>query len=633
MKKFYVTTPIYYINDKAHIGHIYCTMSADIIARYKRSMGFDVMFLTGTDENATKVERVAQAKGIETKQFVDQLANQWKEYFKEFDLSHDDFIRTTEPRHVKSAQEVFKRLHDNGDIYKGSYEGNYCVPCETHFLESDLVDGKCPDCGRPVEKISEENYFFKLTKYRDKLLKHFDENPDFVLPKKRFNEVYSVIKEGLRDVSFSRTGKDWGIKVPFDDKHTIYVWGDALVNYLTGIGFPDDKTKFERYWPADVHIVGKDIIRFHCMIWPAMLMSLGLPLPKHIYAHGWWTINSEKVSKSKGNIVRPHEEVADLVSVSGVNEELAKDAFRYFIFRELPFGDDGDFSSENFFGRYNADRANDLGNLLNRTQRMVIKSFDGKIPDGEILPEIKSKFEELFPKYCELTEQFKFSKALEIIWEFVGLLNGSIEIHKPWELKKLGKHQEHANLLYTLLEGILLTSSLLAPFIPESARVLASSVGFSKPPELDNLKIGNIKIGQEIKETPAMFPRIDKKKLKPQKQEEKIISDEDLLSIEDFAKLKLKIGKILSVERIEKADKLLKIKVDIGTSTKQIVAGISQWYKPEELVGKLVCVVANLKPAKLRGVLSEGMLLAATGKEYVTILSPEKEVKPGSKVK
>ncbi len=633
MKKYYVTTPIYYINDKAHIGHVYCTMSADIIARYKRSMGYDVMFLTGTDENATKVERAAAEKGLKTKDFVDELASAWKDYFNEFELSHNDFIRTTEERHIKSAQEVFKRLHENGDIYKGSYDGHYCVPCETYFTEGDLVDGNCPDCGRPVEKVSEENYFFKLSNYRDKLLKYFDEHPDFVLPKKRYNEVYSVLKEGLRDVSFSRTGKDWGIRVPFDDKHTIYVWGDALVNYLTGVGFPDDKERFEKYWPADVHIVGKDIIRFHCMIWPAMLMSLGLPLPKHIYAHGWWTINSEKVSKSKGNIVRPHEEVKGLIEAAGVSEPLAKDAFRYFIFRELHFGDDGDFSTENFYTRYNSDLANDLGNLLNRTQKMVTKDYEGKIPDGEILPELKSKFDEILPEYHKLTDEFKYSKVLELVWTFVNTLNGLIETHKPWELKKAGKTLEHANLIYSLLEGILITSSLIAPYIPESAKILATSMGFDAPPRLDELKLGLLKQSKEIKEAETMFPRIDKKKLQPQKAEEKAKPEEDLISIEDFAKIKLRIGKILEAERVEGSDKLLKLQVDIGKEKRQIVAGIATWYKPEELVGRSVCVVANLKPANLRGVMSEGMLLAATGKEYVSFLTPEKEVRPGSKVR
>lgn len=632
MRKYYVTTPIYYINDKAHIGHIYCTMSADIVARYRRMLGYDVMFLTGTDENATKVEQAASQKGMKTQAFVDELANHWKEYFKNFNLTHDDFIRTTESRHIKSAQEVFKRLHDSGDIYKGSYEGHYCVPCETYFMESDLKDGNCPDCGRPVEKISEENYFFKLSEYREKLLSYYDEHPDFILPKKRFNEVYSTVKKKLRDVSFSRSGKEWGIPVPFDKEHTIYVWGDALVNYLTGVGFPDDNERFNKYWPADIHIIGKDIIRFHCIIWPAMLMSLGLPLPEHIYAHGWWTINGEKVSKSKSNIVRPHEEIEDLVKVSGVSEPLARDAFRFYIFRELPFGDDGDFSQEKFFGRYNADLANDLGNLLNRTQQMVFKDHSGKVPEGEILPEIQRKFDDILPSYHKFNEEFRFSKALETIWEFVGTLNGSIEIHKPWELKKQGKIEEHGNLMRTLLEGIAVISSLVSPFIPESAKVLATGVGLNEPPKLINLNMDNLTPGSGINKTESMFPRISKKRLSKLTQEG-LPSDENMVTIEEFAKIKFKIGTILSVENVKDADKLLKIQVDTGKEKRQVIAGIAPWYKPEELVGKQVCIVANLKPAKLRGELSEGMLLAASGKEYVTILSPEKKVEPGSKVK
>ncbi len=632
MRKYYVTTPIYYINDKAHIGHVYCTMSADIVARYRRMLGYDVMFLTGTDENATKVERAASQKGIDTQSFVDELANHWKEYFNNFNLSNDDFIRTTESRHVKTAQEIFKRLYDNGDIYKGSYEGHYCVPCETYFMESDLKYGNCPDCGRTVEKISEDNYFFRLSKYREKLLSYYAEHPDFILPKKRFNEVYSTVKKELRDVSFSRFNKDWGIPVPFDKDHTIYVWGEAVVNYLSGIGFLDNDKRFNDYWPADIHIIGKDIIRFHCIMWPAMLMSLGLPLPKHIYAHGWWTMRGEKVSKSKGNIVRPHEEVEDLVKASGVSESLAKDAFRYYIFRELPFGDDGDFSQEKFFGRYNADLANDLGNLLNRTQQMVIKDHASKVPEGEILPEIKKKFNEIIPAYHKYNEEFRFSKVLETVWDFINTLNGSIEIYKPWELMKQGKLETHGKLMRTLLEGIAIVSSLLAPYIPESATVLANGVGLNEPPKLTDLYIDNLVSGNKINKTDSMFPRISKKQLSKKAEVDSNLN-EDMVTIDEFAKIKFKIGNILSVEPVKGADKLLKIQVDIGKEKRQIVAGIAPWYKPEELVGKQVCVVANLKPAKLRGELSEGMLLAASGKEYVSFLTPEKKVEPGSKVK
>jgi len=637
MKKYYVTTPIYYINDDPHIGHVYTTMAADIVKRFKISQGYEVMFLTGTDENAVKIERVAKEKGIPTQEFVDNLAVRWEQYFRMFDLGFDDFIRTTQPRHVKTVQTVITKLFENGDVYKGKYEGWYCVPCETYFLESDLKEGNCPDCGRPVERVSEENYFFKLTSYRDKLLEYFDTHPDFVMPKSRFNEVYSVIKEGLRDVSFTRTGVDWGIKVPFDEKHVVYVWADALINYITAAGYVTNPDNFNNIWPADIHLMAKEIIRFHCIIWPAMLMALGLPLPKRVFAHGWLTCDGRKMSKSLGNFVKPHIEVEELVKISGVSEVLAKDAFRYFLFRELPFGEDGDFSRTNMQLRYNTDLANDLGNLLNRSQQLLTKNFGGIIPDGKVFPELAQKFEEIFKSYLEKMEEFKFSQALESLWIYINTLNTSIELKKPWELVKMGKTDELANLHYTLYDGIRIISSLLSPFMPETSKILAKAVGLDEAPKIANLKVGQLKIGVKIVQTPAMFPRIQKKTEEQTKPPDAKVEEtqDDLMSIDDFQKFKFRVAKILTAECVDGADKLLKLTIDLGDEKRTVAAGIAKYYKPEDLIGKLIVCVANLKPAKLRGITSQGMLMAATNKgvDEVIIITPEKPVEPGSIVK
>ncbi len=638
MDKYYVTTPIYYINDDPHIGHVYTTMAADIIARYRKSMGADVMFLTGTDENAVKIDRVAKQKGMPTQSFVDELAAKWKAYFTDFGLGFDDFIRTTEDRHKKAVVSMIKQLFDQGDIYKGSYEGWYCVPCETYFLEQDLKEGNCPDCGRPVEKIKEENYFFALSRFKDRLLKYYDEHPDFVMPKSRFNEIYSLLKGELRDKSFTRTGMDWGIKVPFDPDHVVYVWADALCNYITAVGYPDDKERLGKFWPADAHLIGKDIIIFHCIIWPAMLMALNLPLPRHIFAHGWWTSEGKKMSKSVGNFVVPHLEVERIMQSTGTTKALAQDAFRYFLFRELPFGEDGDYSKTNFETRFNADLANDLGNLLNRSLKMIQKNFGGIVPEGKTLPELEAKFGETLSSFHEKFGNFQFSQALEVLWGYVNALNTSIEVNKPWELVKQGKATELANLHYTLVDGIALISGLLSPFMPNASLELAKAVGLEMPPGLAGLKTGLVRPGAKTHETPVMFPRIEKKQAKEEpKPESKAVEEtkpaEELIPIEEFQKFKFRIGKVLTAEKVKDADKLLKLTVDIGSETRTVVAGIASWYQPEDLVGKLIVVVANLKPAKLRGIMSEGMLMAATGTEYVAIVSPEKPVEPGSIVK
>ncbi len=643
MKRYYVTTPIYYVNDKPHIGHVYTTMAADIVARFKRACGHQVMFLTGTDENAVKIERAAREKGMTTQAFVDELAKEWESYFRQFDLTFDDFIRTTQPRHIQTVQKVIQKLYDQGYVYKGTYKGWYCVPCETYFLETDLKDGKCPDCGRVVENVSEENYFFKLTDFRDRLLELYDKNPDFVQPKSRFNEVYSVIKDGLRDVSFTRTGVNWGIRVPFDEKHVVYVWADALINYITACGYGTDPEKFSTIWPADLHLMAKEIIRFHCIIWPAMLMALDIPLPKRIFAHGWLTCDGQKMSKSVGNFVKPHIEVENLVKTAGCSEALAKDALRYFLFRELPFGEDGDYSRTNLEVRYNADLANDLGNLLNRSQQMLAKNFNSIVPQGELLPGITEKFDETYAAFLERMDELKFNVALEVLWSFVNALNTSIEVNKPWELVKHGKQKELADLHFTLMDGIRAISALVAPFMPETANVLAKAVGLSKPPDISGLTLGQLAHGTFTNKTDVMFPRIQKKTVIQETPEEKPPQpasvaqpgEEELMSIEEFQKFKFRTAKVLNAEKVEGADKLLKLTVDIGTEQRTIAAGIAKYYAPEDLIGKTIVVVVNLKPAKLRGVISQGMLLAATNKDSdnVYILSPQGMVVPGSVVK
>jgi len=628
LKSFYITTPIYYVNDVPHIGHAYTTIAADVMARWKRMEGYDVLFCTGTDEHGQKIKRTAEKMGLHPKELADRVVENFKKLWRKLDISNDDFIRTTEERHRKVVVEVFRRLMDAGDIYKGTYEGWYCVFCESFWSESQLLPGRrCPDCGREVERVSEETYFFRLSRYQDKLLKYMDEHPDCVKPESRFNEVYSFIKRGLKDISVTRTTVKWGIPFPGDPKHVIYVWFDALINYLTVAGFSRDEEKFNKYWPVVHHLVGKDIIRFHAIIWPAMLMSLGLNPPKLVFAHGWWTVEGEKMSKSKGNVVDPNEVV----------EKYGSDAFRYFLLREVPFGLDGDFSHEALVGRINGELADNYGNLLNRTLVMVKKYFDGVVPEpsGEeaIDREIAVLGVETFKKACAYMNDFAYDKTLREIFAFSSRLNKYIDETCPWILGREGKKERLSRVLYTLLEGLRFLTLMITPFMPKSGARAWKQLGFDGKPEEDgfsDMVWGKFPVGIRVKPDEVLFPRIE---LKSEKKKLEVKEEKKMVSIDEFRKMDLRIAKVISAERIPKTDKLLKLEIDLGEERRTIVAGIAEVYSPEELVGREIVVIANLEPAKIRGVISQGMLLAATDKDgKPVILRPDKEVDPGSKV-
>ncbi|MDI9487623.1 MAG: methionine--tRNA ligase [Bacillota bacterium] len=642
-EKFYITTPIYYPSGKWHLGTCYTTVVCDALARFKRMQGYDVFYLTGTDEHGQKIEKVAQSHGMPTKKFVDKQVESLKKIWKLLNISYDKFIRTTDEYHQKAVQKIFQKLYDKGDIYKSEYEGWYCTPCEAFWTEKQLKENKCPDCGREVELTKESSYFFRLSKYQDRLIELIENNPEFLQPKSRQNEMLNnFLRAGLQDLAVSRTSFKWGVPVPFDKDHVIYVWIDALSNYITALGYMgEDDSLFKKFWPADIHMMGKEIIRFHSIIWPAILMALDVELPKKVYGHGWLLFGSDKISKSKGNIIDP------II----LSERYKVDAVRYYLLREIPFGQDGAFSNYAFLSRINADLCNSLGNLLSRTTAMVNQYFDGILPKskkkGEHDSELIEIADNVFEKVKDNVDKLLIPEALTEIWNLINRSNKYIDETQPWILGKDEAQKDRlSTILYNLVECLRISATLLKPFLPDTAQRILSDLSLQDVNEFsENTKFGYLKGGEKITKSQPLFPRINiNKELEEMDKLASMLEKKNELGkgtneikkpeieFDDFSKLDLKVGTVKACERIPKSAKLLKLTVEIGDEERTIVSGIAKSFEPDDLVGKQVVVVTNLKPVKLCGVESQGMVLCTEDENGIVLISPQRDVPSGSVV-
>ncbi|MCS7299966.1 MAG: methionine--tRNA ligase [Fimbriimonadales bacterium] len=651
MKRYYITTPIYYVNSAPHIGTALTTIVADACARFQKRRGRAVYFLTGTDENAPKVHRVAQERGVPTQQFVDEMAEVFERTWRALNIEYDVFIRTTEERHKRVVSEVFRRLRAQGDIYKGSYQGWYCVSCETFFASSKVDESKtCPDCGKPLEWRDEPCYYFRLSAYEARLREHIKANPDFILPETRRNETLGFINEGLQDVAVSRTGSDWGVPVPDDpESGVVYVWFDALLNYLTATGWLERGEAYLDTWPPDLQLMGKDILpRFHATIWPAMLMALGLPLPERLYGHGWWIVNKQKMSKSLGNVYAPLEVAQSLSDAAGCELRYAVDAFRYYQLREMPTDADAEFSLEGFEARYNGDLANDLGNLLHRTLSMMHRYFGGRVPDGARLDAgLADLFAQQAARVTEAYEAVDFPRGLREAWQIIGAVNRYYDEQAPWTLMKQGNAERAGQVLYAGLIAARLLSALVEPVMPQVAREIVRQLALNEVPHWsDAAQMNAFPAGHILQQPTPIFPRLQAKQPSPTSQapvasaspptsraQQGATTMQNTITIDDFKRLEIRIATVKAAEPVPKSTKLLKLTLDVGDEERVIVAGIAEDYTPEQVVGKQIPVLVNLQPALIRGIVSEGMMLAADVDGKAVLLHPDREVPSGSGVR